>query len=339
MTRVILIKNRHAHALCSLLLSALFTLAPTFAMADEGGISLWLPGQFGSLAAAPQRPGWSFASIYYHTSVSAGGDVAAARQFTTKAFTRTAAVNLNASLNAHADLDFVSVNRVFETPVLGGQLAVGVTSAAGYNSTSINGTLTTSIGSLTATRTGSTTDARGGVADLYPLASLRWNSGVNNFMVYMMGDVPVGTYDPARLANIGIGHGAIDGGIGYTYLDPQTGHELSAVTGITGNFANSDTHYQNGMDWHLDWGASQFLTKQLHIGAVGYVYKQITPDSGAPAILGGNQSQVFGIGPQVGYLFPIGGIQGYLNLKAYREFDPARRADGWNLWLTFAISL
>ena len=66
------------------------------------------------------------------------------------------------------------------------------------------------------------------------------------------------------------------------------------------------------MDWYLDWGESQFLTKQLHMGAVVYVYKQINPDSGAPVILGANESQVFGIGPQVGYLFPIGGMKGYL---------------------------
>jgi hypothetical protein len=204
-TWVMVAKNLHGRTICSRTLLVIFTLISTLAVADEGGISLWLPGQFGSLAAAPQQPGWSFANIYYHTSVSAGGDVAAARQFTTKAFTRTATANLNASLNAHADLDFVSVNRVFETRVLGGQLAVGVTSAAGYNSTSINGTLAASIGNLTATRTGSTSDARGGVVDLYPLASLRWNSGINNFMVYMMGDISVGTYDPARLANIGIG--------------------------------------------------------------------------------------------------------------------------------------
>jgi hypothetical protein len=102
--------------------------------------------------------------------VSAGGDVAAARQFTTRAFTRTAAASFNASLNAHADLDFVSVNRVFETPVLGGQLAVGMT-AAGLQLPSINGTLTASIGNPIATRTGSTSDARGGLADLYPLGS------------------------------------------------------------------------------------------------------------------------------------------------------------------------
>ena len=93
------------------------------------------------------------------------------------------------------------------------------------------------------------------------------------------------------------------------------------------------------MDLHLDWGVSQFLSKQWHVGVVEYVYKQITADSGAPPILGDNKSQVLGIGPQVGYLFPIGSMQGYLNLKGYREFDASHRADGWNLWLTLAISL
>ena len=42
------------------------------AFADEGGVSFWLPGNFGSLAAAPGVPGWAWATIYYHTSVSAG---------------------------------------------------------------------------------------------------------------------------------------------------------------------------------------------------------------------------------------------------------------------------
>jgi hypothetical protein len=308
------------------------------AKADEGGVSFWLPGLYGSLAAAPQQPGWQFADIYYHATVSAGGDVAAGREFTLGAFTRTVNLSLNASLNARADLDFVSTSYVFASPVLGGQLAVGMSAAAGFNNTSLNGLLTLSSGNLAITRPGSISDDRGGFSDLYPSASLRWNSGVNNFMLYMMGDIPVGTYDSSQLANFGIGHGAIDGGFGYTYFNPQTGHEFSFVTGLTGNFENTQTNYTNGIDWHLDWGASQFLTKQLQIGAVGYVYRQLTPDSGAPLILGSNESQVFGVGPQVGYVFPVGNMQGYLNLKAYFEFDAERRASGWNSWVTFAIS-
>ena len=52
------------------------------ARADEDGVSFWIPGFFGSLAAAPQQPGWSLTNIYYHTSVSAGADVAIARERT-----------------------------------------------------------------------------------------------------------------------------------------------------------------------------------------------------------------------------------------------------------------
>jgi hypothetical protein len=38
-------------------------------------------------------------------------------------------------------------------------------------------------------------------------------------------------------SNLGIGHGAIDAGGGYTYFNPQTGHELSGVLGFTSRSA------------------------------------------------------------------------------------------------------
>ena len=157
-------------------------------------------------------------------------------------------------------------------------------------------------------------------------------------MTYVTGDIPVGAYDPNRLANLGIGHGAIDGGAGYTYFNPHTGHEFSAVGGFTYNFKNTDTDYKNGIDFHLDMGASQFLSKQLMVGLVGYVYQQVTGDSGSGDRLGPFKSRVFGVGPQIGYLFPIGDHQGYLNLKGYKEFGAEHRPEGWNVWLTFAIS-
>jgi len=49
------------------------------------------------------------------------------------------------------------------------------------------------------------------------------------------------------------------------------------------------------------------------------------------------QSQVTGIGPQLTFLFPVGNMQGYLNLKAYKEFDAQNRPDGWNAWVTFSV--
>lgn len=135
---------------------------------------------------------------------------------------------------------------------------------------------------------GSIGDSITSFGDLYPMATLKWNAGVHNFMTYVTGDIPVGAYDPSRLANLGIGHGAIDGGGGYTYLNPQTGEEFSAVAGFTYNFKNQDTQYQNGIDFHVDWGASKFLSKQVFVGVVGYLYQQVTDDFGQHPILGGS---------------------------------------------------
>jgi hypothetical protein len=61
-------------------------------------------------------------------------------------------------------------------------------------------------------------------------------------------------------------------------------------------------------------------------------------ENGRIARTAGREALCQRVGPQIGYLFPIGGMQGYLSLKAYWEFDAERRADGWNTWLTLAIS-
>ena len=162
--------------------------------------------------------------------------------------------------------------------------------------------------------------------------------GPNNFMVYGTGDIPVGDYDPTRLANLGIGHGAIDFGGGYTYFDPKSGNEFSFVSGLTYNFKNTATQYQNGADFHIDWGASHFFKQQFQVGVVGYYLQQVTDDLGAPPALSGFRSRIAAVGPQVGYIFPIGDLQGYINLKGYWEFAAKNRPEGWNTWLTFAIS-
>jgi hypothetical protein len=310
------------------------------ARADEGGVSFWIPGFFGSLAAAPQVPGWSIANIYYHTSVSAGADVAFARQVPVGNLNVNFTGNVNASLKADADLGIAIPQYVFATPVLGGQAAVAMLVPFGRASTSVDATLTGNLGlgGPGFTVGGSRTDVAAGNADLIPQASLRWNSGVHNWMTYVTGDIPVGVYNSSSLANLGIGHGAIDAGGGYTYFNPQTGHEFSGVLGFTYNMTNPDTQYKNGVDMHFDWGASQFLTKQWQVGLVGYVYNQLSCDSGTGDRVGCFKSRVVGIGPQIGYIFPVGDMRGYLNLKAYGEFDSDHRPDGFNVWLTFAIS-
>ena len=96
--------------------------------------------------------------------------------------------------------------------------------------------------------------------------------------------VTVGTYHSTRLSNIGIGDGAFDGGFGYTYFDPVKGHEFYAVAGLTYNFMNPSTDYQSGVDFHLEWGASQFLSKQIFVGLVGCLYTIRLVVTAGPAI-------------------------------------------------------
>ena len=212
------------------------------ALADESGVSFWIPGLFGSLAATPQQPGWSLANIYYHTSVSAGADVARAREFTLGRVPANVTVNANLNLNVNAtgDLGFVLPSYVFATPVLGGQASVSLLAAYGVVGTSLAGTLSgVATGPFGNTvpfaRSDTISDTTWGFGDLAPMFQLKWNAGVHNYMTYITGDIPVGAYQSTRLSNIGIGHGAIDAGGGYTYFNPQTGHEVSGVLGFTYN--------------------------------------------------------------------------------------------------------
>jgi hypothetical protein len=184
--------------------SAAVAFSPDISRADESGISFWLPGLYGSLAATPTTPGWSVAAIYYHTSVNASGAAAASREFQVGRFSPTVNINLNLALSGQADLLLIAPTYTFATPVLGGQLSATLAGVYGRSSASIAGTLTAAAGPIVTTRTGFLEDALVSYGDLYPTLKLKWNSGVNNYMVYAAGDIPVGDYNPNRLANIGL---------------------------------------------------------------------------------------------------------------------------------------
>jgi hypothetical protein len=316
------IKPARLAFIVSLVNIASVLLSPIYA--DEGGVSYWLPGQYASLAAVPAEPGWSMPLVYYHAPTDAGGS---------KEFLRGGTVRLG--LDVSADLLLASPTYVFADPVWGGQMTLSMTGIFGRAKVAADVTLTGPGGEVLS---GSVSDSLTSVGDLYPSASVRWNNGVHSTMVYASAGVPVGSYKADRLVNIGTNHWSLDAGGGYTYLDMQTGREFSATAGLTYNFENPDTDYQNGIAAHVDWGASQFLSEQWHVGLVGYFYYQITGDSGAGAVLGDFKSSVSAIGPQVGYLFEMDGRQAYLNLKAYSEFDAKNRPEGWNAWLILAMS-
>lgn len=293
--------------------------------ADESGSSVWVPGFFGSLAAVPGAPGWSLATIYYHTDVDAG-----------KSDSFPIGGRTSLGIDAKADLLFVAPTYTFETPVLGGQAATALAISYMHMKSEADATLT---GPRGRTLEFNPSDSLTAVGDALSLNTLKWNDGTNNYLTYLGVAIPVGDYEEGRLANTSVNHWAIDGGAGYTYLDMKSRNEFSATLGFTYNFENDDTDYQNGVDAHLDVAASHFVTPQTHIGIVGYAFHQITDDDGDGARLGGFRSRVAGIGPQIGHFFAASDRKYYVNLKGYYEFDGHNRPEGWNAWLSLLIPL
>ena len=311
-----------AHLACLLATLSCFNFPYTVA-ADEAGTSFWLPGQYGSFSAVPSDPGWSFETSFYHASADASGGIS---------FQRGGAIQ--AGMKSPSDFFMFTPTYAFATQIFGAQAAFGTTILYGKSATSVSATLTGPGGN---TLSGSKSDDVLGFGDVYPTATLKWNKDVHNFMVYATTGIPVGAYQLTRLSALGLGHWAVDGGVGYTYLNEKAGIEGSVVFGLTYNFINPYTHYQSGTDAHLDWALSPILTDKFHIGAVGYFYNQITGDSGGGARLGDFKSRVAGIGPQIGFFIPFFDRQAYRNLRAYSEFDARNRLEGWNAFVTFSI--
>ena len=113
------------------LLIALGVTVPGAVSADEGGVSFWFPGQYGSLAAVPAEPGWSLPLIYFHTTQDGKGS---------KEFTKGGEVRLG--VEDKVDVLIAAPTYVFATPVFGGQAAVSVAGAYGRVKVDVDATLT-----------------------------------------------------------------------------------------------------------------------------------------------------------------------------------------------------
>ena len=317
--------GRTSVACAATVLACTLALAPlSTARADEGGVAFWLSGSYSSFAAVPQDPGWYLPVSLYYYDGSASGSRTLPRGNT-----------LNLGLSTQAAIAFFTPTWVPNEKWFGGQPSFSLTFGYGWNKVNADLSVSTALG--TATRNASDTDEGG--TDLFPQAQIAWNSGLNNWMVYVMGGLPVGSYSSTRLANIGIGHSAIDMGGAYTYLNTKTGLEASATLGFTYNMMNTSTNYQNGVDSHLDWAVSQFLSEHFQVGLAGYVYYQLTGDSGSGNHVGSFESKVAAVGPEVGYTFTVCGQQWYFNLRGYWEFWAENRVQGYAVFATLNIPL
>lgn len=303
----------------------------TAAHADEAGVPFWFSGQYASMAALAPAPGWTVALLPYYYNGSAERS---------KTFPKGNA--LATGVDSHLWLMNAQLSYAWDSKVLGGVPMIGMSWGAGNNGTSAN------ILAAPASAQFISSDSANGGTDLYPIATLSWSKENDNWMAYATGDIPTGAYNSQRLSNIGIGHGAFDVGGGYTYLNQKTGLEFSAIAGLTFNVKNPDTDYRNGVDSHLDWALSQFLSESWQVGVAGYVYYQLTDDSYSTEgiigslrkqALGGFKSRIASVGPELGYVFKMGKQTGYFNVRGYWEFWAQNRLEGYALFATINLPL
>ena len=210
----------------------------------------------------PGPPGWSFSATYFHATLAGGSSVATADVL--PLFPRTTLrVQLDSDIKTNVDIAILTPAYTFATPIWGGRLDFKLFVPVGGARTQIDALATGALGPIGFATQNSISDTLRSFGDPAPQLSLKWNEGVNNFMVYSRGGIPVGDYNPDRIVNLGKGHGALDNGFGYTYFNEATGFEFSAVSALTYNFRNPHTDYQNGIDWHTDLEASRFLYKTV----------------------------------------------------------------------------
>ena len=120
---------------------------------------------------------------------------------------------------------------------------------------------------------------------------------------------------------------------------PGTGLELSASAGITFNGENSETNYDTGDEFHLEFAALKHLSQEFSFGLVGYHYEQITGDSGSGARLGSFKGRVTALGPHAAFTVPINHVPVSIAARFFTEFNSKNRLKGNAGYVTINIPL
>lgn len=317
---------RAARTLAMVLLGAAGLHAPPDAKAAEAAQGIYLLGIRGPLAGVTPPPGFYFENSAYFYQ----GDLKGGRTFQSGGVIAT---------QVKLDTYFGIASPIWVTPVelFGGSLGFSMTIP--YGTPAVNAGAILASPRLDRIIAGRESDAAFNVGDVYASTFVGWHSGNFHWSVNLMGVIPSGSYETGQLSNIALNRPAFDLTGALTYLDPVLGYELSVIPGITFNWINPATQYLTGTEFHLEWSASKYLTKQLSVGLVGYHYDQLTGDSGAGALLGPFKGRATALGGSIGYTFKLGEIPVSTSLRVLREIETRNRFEGTATWLSIAAPL
>jgi hypothetical protein len=272
----------------------------------EGAASHYLPGTAGELglALAPE-PGLLVANTLWLQSGEIGRAVLQGR--------------VSLDLDVTTVLDLVAASYTFERPVLGGTYSVATLVPFGH----------ANLDAFAMGPAGGTLGASGDNFNLSDIAlvplQLNWTVGRFSFELMEAIIAPTGAYDVDRAVNLGRNYWSFDTVGAATWLNADTGTEVSLAPGIMVNTKNDDTEYRTGAEFHLDLTANQFLSETFAIGLRGYVYQQVSGDSGDGAVLGGFESDAVEVGPGFFWTPGFGGGQIVVQGKWLHDFGASNR--------------
>ena len=248
-------------------------------------------------------------------------------------------VSLSAQIKEDFLFDISTMSWITDVKILGGNLGFAATIPfpIGTERTSAGAVFTGPLGN---TFSGSRTQSDRGIGDMAVAGLLGWHEGNSHWNVVITGTIPTGLYDPDSIAFLGLHRPSVDVRGAYTYLDPQTGLEISAAVGMTFNHINTATNYQSGNELHFEWDVNEHFASGFSLGVGGYVYDQVTGDGGSGDRIGPFEGRVVAVGPLVGYTFKFMEIiPVQLNARWFHEFDVRNRVTGNSIFGTISVPL
>ncbi|WP_343722858.1 SphA family protein [Herbaspirillum seropedicae] len=148
----------------------------------------------------------------------------------------------------------------------------------------------------------------------------------------LMIQAPTGAYSTSKAFNAGVNHWTYSPFVGATYIT-SSGLELSTQVSLNVNTVNPATRYRSGVEYRQEFAIGQHI-QSWTAGLAGYVYRQLSDDSG-PGSGDGNRGRVYALGPAVSFAQP--GLP-LVTLHGYQEFGARNRAEGYNLALRLAMT-
>lgn len=305
---------------CRLFLSTGLVLVPAIAMAVEGGTGAYLLGSRDTFAGIAPPPGLYFSldALQLEGSVPV---LPISGVALTDARTRATIYKLNFTQSFSGTLWGGRPFLTLTIPVVSGELQFS--------------------GELKSGLAGGFTDSDTGFGDLTLTPSIGYHQGPHHWVYAASIFAPTGFYEPGSVdipgreiqaLSFGKNRWAVMPTVAYTYFNPTSGFEFSAVGGVTFSQRNDATDYQSAPEASLEMTVMQHLPSGWALGLTGYGYQQIGDDSGSGAeklrsLTNAEtlSASVFGLGPIITFNTKIDGRAVGFKVKYITEFEAERR--------------